>query len=330
MVGLTKVVTVLLAIAFVLSLKGRWYFMLDNLSSFKVHFALAFIFCAIFFLVNKEYPWLGVATLCLVAAAIPIVGWYLPMRPETSDGGEIVAKLISVNVSPRNNSPQKLVNLISDEQPDILGLIELNPGYASQLDNVKAEFDYSFESPERGFWGLGLYSKLPIADARLATIGDNSPQAIVATVTVGGRDIEVILIHPYAPLTAKMAADRNRQLDALAVYIADSELPTLVLTDLNTAMWSPYYRDFVKRSDLKNARQGSGVASTWPPSKLLGVPIDHIFYSAGMFVRNFRVLPGVGSDHLPIAAELAFARGSQAMGRKIELSRARPASVSKR
>ena len=111
MVSLTKIVTVLLAIAFLLSLNGRWYFMLDNLSSFKVHFALAFVACALLFLVNREYPWFGVATLCLVACAIPIVGWYLPARPDSPDGEEVVAKLMSVNVSPRNNLPQKLVDL---------------------------------------------------------------------------------------------------------------------------------------------------------------------------------------------------------------------------
>jgi endonuclease/exonuclease/phosphatase (EEP) superfamily protein YafD len=59
---------------------------------------------------------------------------------------------------------------------------------------------------------------------------------------------------------------------------------------------------------LENARRGHAIAATWPPRKLLGVPIDHILHSESMIASEFRVLTDIGSDHLPIMARLGLVR----------------------
>ena len=50
----------------------------------------------------------------------------------------------------------------------------------------------------------------------------------------------------------------------LEMAAAEKPRPLVVMADLNTTMWSPYYRRFVKQTALKNAARGRGILSTWP------------------------------------------------------------------
>ena len=68
-----------------------------------------------------------------------------------------------------------------------------------------------------------------------------------------------------------------------------------------------HFRDFIKSTGLRNARQGFGVGPTWPALGSVGVPIDHILFSHPLQVKNFQVEGGIGSDHFPISAHLVLA-----------------------
>jgi endonuclease/exonuclease/phosphatase (EEP) superfamily protein YafD len=81
--------------------------------------------------------------------------------------------------------------------------------------------------------------------------------------------------------------------------------PLVVAGDFNLTMWNRHYRPLADVAGLHNAREGHGIAATWPAGWPLGVPIDHVLGSADVQLRNFRVLRAIGSDHRPIAAEFA-------------------------
>lgn len=303
---LTKLLAIATVVAMGLSFLGRWHFMLDNLSSFKVHLALAFLLCSAVFIALRQFRWLGIAAVALAVSLVPIAPWFVPAGEGSAPEDGVALKLFASNVSPRLDDPVDLLNLLEKEQPDVFGLIEITPQFLPGLAPATSQYPYRYEAPEEGFWGLALYSRLPLSDARIQFFGDGVPPAIVASVQAGDTEVELILIHPFPPMTGELAKVRNLQLDRLAEYIGKSGRPTIVLGDLNTAMWSPYYQDFIDRSGLKNARQGSGVASTWPPNRLFGVPIDHVLHTEGITAHGFRVLPGIGSDHLPVAAQVAI------------------------
>jgi endonuclease/exonuclease/phosphatase (EEP) superfamily protein YafD len=75
--------------------------------------------------------------------------------------------------------------------------------------------------------------------------------------------------------------------------------------DLNLTMWNRGYRPLVDVAGLHNARKGHGIGPTWPALWPVGVPIDHVLASPDVGFRTFRVLPSIGSDHLPVAAEFS-------------------------
>ena len=77
----------------------------------------------------------------------------------------------------------------------------------------------------------------------------------------------------------------------------------LLAGDLNLTMWNDAYRPLVEVGGLHNARKGHGISPSWPALGPIGVPIDHILATRDVGLRNFRVMPGIGSDHYPVTAE---------------------------
>jgi endonuclease/exonuclease/phosphatase (EEP) superfamily protein YafD len=79
----------------------------------------------------------------------------------------------------------------------------------------------------------------------------------------------------------------------------------IVLGDLNTTSWSPYFRDLLADSGLADTRRGFGVLGSWPdlPSPLR-IPIDHCLVSDKVAVHDRRIGPPVGSDHRGVIVDL--------------------------
>jgi endonuclease/exonuclease/phosphatase (EEP) superfamily protein YafD len=91
--------------------------------------------------------------------------------------------------------------------------------------------------------------------------------------------------------------------------MADAPRPLVVMGDLNASLWSPTYREMLRRSGLQDARRGFGplhTQSRFGFHFLLGIPIDHCLVSDRIEVRLLRTGPALGSDHLALIVDIAF------------------------
>lgn len=279
--------------------------MLDNLSSFRVHFVFGFFVLAVAFLIMRQQMWAGFAIVGFLASLVPVAPWYLPIKEARADGSSNI-HIIATNIAAFNKSASGLVELVNSEAPELLGIVELTPELAQGLVPLHEQFPYRFELTGNSHQGFGLYSKLPLVGAQALRLRADLPPAISAIIESDGRQVEVIVAHPDAPMTSSHAERRNLMLRSLADHISRSGRDTIVLGDLNIAMWSPHYRDFVQRAGLRNARTGRGVGGSWPPIAGLSVPIDHILATPTMVLHGFTVFPPIGSDHLPIGSQVSF------------------------
>jgi|GEM_PF-1272725 len=302
--GTLNVVAIAVVLLFALSFAGRVSFVFDNLSSFRVHFALALLVLSLACLLTRRFSLAGLTAFCLLVDVLQIWPWQAPMSAANATQSESAVSVFSSNVSPRNDSPERLLALLERESPDIVGLIEVTPKFHEGLASLASRYPYRVEVPAPGYMGMVLYSRLPLDGATEMRFGEHSPPAIIATLHNGEQRVQLIVMHPKSPMGPASAAERNATLRVLAEYICRSNRPTVVLGDMNTALWSPHYKDFVNESGLINTRAGRSVAGTWPPSRQFGVPIDHVFVSAQIQTLDFRVLDRIGSDHLPILARL--------------------------
>lgn len=280
--------------------------MLDNLSNFPAHFAAAFLACAMLFaLRRRRVP--ALACLALTALALwRVVPWYLDAPSAPEDAGRPYVRLLVANVYHANRDHERLVGLVDRENPDVVGLVEVSARWLRKLKRLRERYPYHYEVPDEHYVGLALYSRLPLDAARvLALPGDTSSPAIAATLKTPGGDVELVLAHPMSPVGAEYIERRNDQVAAIARHAGAAQLPFVLAGDLNLTVWNDAYRPLEDVAGLRNARAGYGIGATWPAIGPFGVPIDHILASPGVRLRNFRVLPGIGSDHFPVAAEFS-------------------------
>ncbi|SCM74628.1 putative Endonuclease/exonuclease/phosphatase [uncultured Pleomorphomonas sp.] len=122
----------------------------------------------------------------------------------------------------------------------------------------------------------------------------------------------VYVLHPTTPRSFDQWQSRNAYLDAIARSIAAEApgTPIVAMGDFNTPTWSPFFQSFLKTSGLVDAA-GTGWPSTtrfsrrWLVKRFyVGSPVDHILVSPNIEVKRFEVGPDIGSDHLPVIADL--------------------------
>ncbi len=301
---IARALVALLCLAFVAARFGDLHFFLDNLSNFPVHFAAAFVLAAIALarLGDRRFALLPAATAIL--ALLPVLPWYLPQAAQASEGAAV--RLLVSNVHFQNREHARILRLIEEVQPEVVGLVEVNARWLQALEPLRAAYPFRFEAPEESFAGLALYSRLPLSDARILRIGHSGSPVIAATMTTPDGEVEFILAHPMSPVSAWHFHRRNEEMRALGRYVGGLKRPIVIAGDLNATMWNRHYLDFVESTSLHNARAGRGVGPSWPAIRWLGVPIDHILATASVTLRNFRVHDSIGSDHLPISAEFSL------------------------
>ena len=159
---------------------------------------IGFLACAALFAALKSRSW---ALACCGAAALafaPVVPWYFGQAAVPGDATRQFAKFFVSNVYFANGEHELLRQRIAEENPDLVGLVEVTSAWIGRLESLRADYPYHFEVPDERFVGLALYSRLPLADARVLDLGLTSTPAIAATVKTQAGEIELILAHPMS------------------------------------------------------------------------------------------------------------------------------------
>ena len=219
--------------------------LLDNLWNFQFHFAVAFLACA----AALAFRGRRLAALAASAAALlpiaRVAPWYLDREAPAADEARPVKLLVS-NVYYGNRKYGRIWRLIRKEDPDIVGLIEIDLDWQSNLARLRASHPYFYEVPDERYVGLGLYSRLPLADARTLVLPGSGLPAVAATVPTPRGDVEIILVHLPSPTDAALVRRRNEQAAKLARHVQALGKPAVVAGDFNMTMWSDGYRPLEK------------------------------------------------------------------------------------
>ena len=244
LVILLKAVIAILVGATIGSLLGEFNYALDLFSNFKVHVATVLTLTIFVFWYLRQTMWAMLSLACTCIHLIAIAPWILQGEGQLDITGDSVGVLLS-NIGMNRGDLQKLATLINEEQPEIVGLLEVTPRILSNLNLDSNEYRYRLEYPTTaGYEGLALYSKLPVSDGNIVRFGATASPTLVANITIGKNKIEFILTHPHWPLGLDRAARRNSQLQQMSAHIGESDWTVLLAGDLNTTMWSAHYKEF--------------------------------------------------------------------------------------
>lgn len=312
----------------------------EPLSSFRPHLFLA----AALFLLLGILCWsrwtVTFAIFAALANAWQLIPYYFP--PAAMDGRKADVALLVAHLDDAEENVPALLDRAGAHRPDLIVLTG-NPGAGREaLDALRADYPFHAEDLRDSRHSVLLLSRhrimghqylhptagyLPVLDARLCA----SAAALVVE-TDGPPCYSLAALHAQKPLGAGNAALRNRQL-AMAAGIAarDRARPVLVAGSLNITPWSFDFGRMERAGGLRDSALGHGIMATWLSRyPFLGLPIDHVLANAGFTVLSVEVLPGIGSDHFPLLARLAFTdrAGTAAEPAADRPQPARPASPS--
>lgn len=160
-----------------------------------------------------------------------------------------------------------------------------------------------------------VYSKQPLGNARVEFFGTERNASVIAQLAIAAQPVTLLATHPLPPAKPSFFQSRNQQLARISEYLATLENQIILAGDLNTTMWSPYYRRLAQRTGLHNAREGFGILPTWPTpgtyrrlpgwlTLLLSIPIDHCLLSQGLEAVNVYTGSHIDSDHRPLLVDI--------------------------
>ncbi|HEY9667720.1 MAG TPA: endonuclease/exonuclease/phosphatase family protein [Coleofasciculaceae cyanobacterium] len=293
-----------------------WTMKLELLSHFQLQYlGITILLFGLILLTRPKY-WVFVSFFCLGITLIAIIPWYIP---QTNVGGESGKPLhvFLLNVHQRNKNYAKAISLVREENPDVAVFDEVNEGWIEQLNTLKDILPYSVEQVNPSSLGITIYSKLPLKNVAVDFFGTTDSPTILSDLSINGSVISLIAAHPLPPFKAAFFKSRNKQLEEMGKYVQQMKYPALIVGDLNITMWSPYYKKFIRQTELRNARQGFGILPSWPANSsvsrvpgtiapLVSIPIDHYLMSPEIEVSKIRIGQNVGSDHLPVIADLVI------------------------
>lgn len=295
------VVTLVLSLGTLLPID---YFAGQLFTHFRLQYTvIAFLLCLACLAMREGWYALALLVAAGVNASL-VVPWYGDGPAET---GTIELKLLNANVRADNGEHEKLFDLIAAEQPDLIVLQEVSPGWAASLQRLVADYPHRIVEPRDGNFGIALLSRHPLTSAVSVDSAPLTLPTLIVTVSTAGRELSIVGTHPMIPLGQDNYEARNAQLEQLGRLLQKTRNPRILVGDLNVTMWDMHYKRLENRTWMRNARKGFGVVPTWPTFLPFAmIPIDHVLVSEDIGVIDLHAGPRIGSDHLPLIATLTL------------------------
>jgi len=263
------------------------------------------------------WPLLGGA----VVVVVPIMGLCLPWKRYSAGEGPVV-RVLTCNVQGRYLDGPALVELVDRLKPDVVALQE----YESATDlswpagwHVHKRGALAVASPHPlrhvAPWlcphpgresptthGIRCIVETPDCTFTFVNVHLSSPHYGLATVL----DRWTVVAPSRSPALVAAIAARRREAESLAGWVVGSSGPVILAGDFNMPTDSTIYRDVWGGYDNAFSQTGFGFGYTkWSSihGLVYGLRVDHVL-SESMSPRRCWVERDVGSDHVPLVAEL--------------------------
>ena len=302
--GLLEVGAVLACLATLTGFLGRLWWVFELTCHFRLHLAVALGAMAIVWAVKRSWR---MAAVCGVAAAVNAVLLLFLLWP----GGKTVVaagprlRLVAINVHTENERSDLVLEFLRRTDADVILLMEVNDRWMNALASLRTHYPQVIAEPREDNFGIALFSRLPLTNSEIVEFGKAEVPSIATTLEVGVQSVFLLGTHPLPPGSAGNARLRNEHFQEIATLIRRQSMPAIVLGDLNSTPWSPYFTDLLRHSGLKNASQRRALVGSWPAwLPALRIPLDHCLLAASIYVTDTRPGPKVGSDHLPVVVDV--------------------------
>lgn len=230
--------------------------------------------------------------------------------------------VLEQNVWARNERPLQTANSIVAQHADVVALVEVEEAGRGVAAEVRAHYPYSTHCLDNRWCKIEIFSRYPIKASRQHIGAWKLPEGDYlswVSADIDGGDLgrftlyATKLVHPNGDADGVQA----HQLDQLEEVLDNADRgATIVTGDFNLTPWSFRLRHLDAALGLPRLTHG---VATWPariphrhglrfPAPLIG--IDHMYAGTDWTLAAIGRGPATGSDHFPIIATLARARGA--------------------
>ncbi len=263
-----------------------------------------------------QAPWQWALFTLALGALVWQLWWILPytrLWPRevyAAQGTGPRVRILTANVLTPNRQADKLLALVHEHQPDVLVTLESDQWWQNQLDSLRNDYPHCIACPLDNLYGMHVYSRLPLKDARTEFLVENDVPSMHAALELKpGLLVRLHWLHPAppSPTENEASSERDAELIMVARSVRDEEGPVVVTGDLNDVAWSATTRLFRKISGLLDPRVGRGMYNTFHADYAVARwPLDHLFHSEHFTLCDIRRLPSIGSDHFPLLTTLQY------------------------
>ncbi len=234
-------------------------------------------------------------------------------------------RLLVSNVYQYNRSFQKLKQLIDEEKPDLVLLVETDKWWKEHcIDSIGKDYPNQILKDQENTYGMLLFSRLPLVNTQIRFLIDDEIPSITTEIQLNTTEkIKLFALHPTPPVPTqnRYSTDRDAEILIIGKEAKEEKLPVIVAGDLNDVAWSHTTNLFQKISGLLDPRRGRGFYSTFHAKRpLFRWPLDHIFCSSEFRLQSIKRLGDIDSDHFPILVQLHLA-SSKDQSEQLEYSR---------
>ena len=243
--------------------------------------------------------------------ALVLAGWHalsgaqvlMAATPTTGCAGPVVT-VAAANVLYSNSQREPLLDWLETRPADIVILQEVTEAWARDLA-ARTAYPNRHLLPREDAYGIGVLSRWPLESVSLVDLAGDGLPSIAGVAVIGTQRVRFLGMHTRWPVAPSLARLRDEALHGAADLAQATDLPMVMLGDLNVTPDSPAFERLLHSSALRDALAGGEWRPTWQADFWpLALRIDHILVSPGVCVEQASVGPPVGSDHLPVLARL--------------------------
>lgn len=291
-------------VLFIGTFLGNYFWFFDLISHFRIQALLVFILTLFGFIFLNDKKFIIINTAIVFYILISIIPFYFSNEKRIKPNNNL--KLFYTNVLTSNQNFGTLTNLIQQENPDIIGLIEVNKDWESHIHCDLDEYKYIVSLPRDDNFGVLLLSKKEILYSEIKYFCSYEIPTIYACIKSGNDSIHFILTNTIPPTSSYDFIQRNLHLENINKFVKHQS-NSIIVGDFNCSSFSQNYNRILKKSDLKDSRIGFGLQPSWPTwAPIFYVTLDHILVSKNINIIDRKTLSGFGSDHLPIVMEFSL------------------------
>ena len=301
--GLCEVIAFLSLTCTWLGSLGRYGWVCDLLSHFRLQYVIACAAVLIFALLRRRSLLVLMALISLLWNA-QIVHAFHQTAEVTTESKEKPLRVMTFNVMTDNPNPVAAVNHAMQSDADIICLPEVDESWRVALEPLRVKYPHHVEEMNNGNFGIACYTRLPMKSLEVKWFTVWRLPTVVLNLDHLGRPLTFIGTHPLPPMGGQDAQAWREQLSGIAALVAGLSGEVIAAGDFNATPWCEGMRLLREKGGL----DFHSVDPVWPPTWGLNlpmmIPIDHVLVKGGLTVQKRVVGPAMESDHRPVTVEI--------------------------